>query len=127
MELAGIIPIALAALALFIIFKTVRIVPQGAEWTLENFGRYSKTLKPGLHFVIPIYQGVSNKMDMRERVIDIPSQDVITRDNVMVTADAVVFIQVMDVEMATYEVANLENAIQNLCLTRYMGHESHTD
>jgi len=117
MELAGIIPIALAALALFIIFKTVRIVPQGAEWTLENFGRYSKTLKPGLHFVIPIYQGVSNKMDMRERVIDIPSQDVITRDNVMVTADAVVFIQVMDVEMATYEVANLENAIQNLCLT----------
>ena len=97
--------------------KTIRIVPQGSEWTLENFGRYQKTLTPGLEFVIPIYQNVSNKVDMRERVIDIPSQDVITKDNVMVTADAVVFIQVIDAQMATYEVASLENAIQNLCLT----------
>jgi len=80
--------------------KTVRIVPQGMEWTLENFGRYQKTLKPGLAFVIPFYQRISNKMDMRERVIDIPSQDVITKDNVMVTADAVVFIQVIDARMA---------------------------
>ena len=117
MELAQMIPIALVVVGLFLVFKTVRIVPQGAEWTLENFGRYAKTLKPGLHFVIPIYQSISKKMDMRERVIDIPSQDVITKDNVMVTADAVVFIQVIDAQMATYEVANLENAIQNLCLT----------
>ena len=117
MELAQMIPIALVVVGLFLVFKTIRIVPQGAEWTLENFGRYAKTLKPGLHFVIPIYQSISKKMDMRERVIDIPSQDVITKDNVMVTADAVVFIQVIDAQMATYEVANLENAIQNLCLT----------
>ena len=117
MDLAQMIPIALVVVGLFLVFKTVRIVPQGAEWTLENFGRYSTTLKPGLHFVIPIYQAISNKMDMRERVIDIPSQDVITKDNVMVTADAVVFIQVIDAQMATYEVANLANAIQNLCLT----------
>ncbi len=117
MDLAQMIPIALVVVGLFLVFKTIRIVPQGAEWTLENFGRYAKTLKPGLHFVIPIYQSISNKMDMRERVIDIPSQDVITKDNVMVTADAVVFIQVIDAQMATYEVANLENAIQNLCLT----------
>ena len=117
MELAQMIPIALVVVGLFLVFKTIRIVPQGAEWTLENFGRYAKTLKPGLHFVMPIYQSISKKMDMRERVIDIPSQDVITKDNVMVTADAVVFIQVIDAQMATYEVANLENAIQNLCLT----------
>ena len=117
MDLAQMIPIALVVVGLFLVFKTIRIVPQGAEWTLENFGRYSTTLKPGLHFVIPIYQAISNKMDMRERVIDIPSQDVITKDNVMVTADAVVFIQVIDAQMATYEVANLANAIQNLCLT----------
>ena len=117
MELAQMIPIALVVVGLFLVFKTIRIVPQGAEWTLENFGRYAKTLKPGLHFVFPIYQSISKKMDMRERVIDIPSQDVITKDNVMVTADAVVFIQVIDAQMATYEVANLENAIQNLCLT----------
>ena len=117
MDFASAIPIAGVVVVLFLIFKTIRIVPQGAEWTLENFGRYAKTLKPGLHFVIPIYQSISNKMDMRERVIDIPSQDVITKDNVMVTADAVVFIQVIDAQMATYEVANLENAIQNLCLT----------
>jgi len=117
MEAASFLTIALVAVGIILIYKTVRVVPQGAEWTLENFGRYAKTLKPGLHFVIPIYQGISNKMDMRERVIDIPSQEVITRDNVMVTADAVVFIQVMDAQMATYEVAHLENAIQNLCLT----------
>lgn len=117
MDIASYIPILLVALVIFIIVKTVRIIPQGSEWTLENFGRYTKTLKPGLAFVIPFYQRVSNKMDMRERVIDIPSQEVITKDNVMVTADAVVFIQVIDARMATYEVSNLENAIQNLCLT----------
>jgi len=117
MDLGQVGAIFLAAVVIILVLKTVRIVPQGSEWTLENFGRYSKTLKPGLQLVIPIYQSISNKMDMRERVIDIPSQDVITKDNVMVTADAVVFIQVIDAQMATYEVANLENAIQNLCLT----------
>ena len=112
--LTSFIPLALGALAIFIVLKTVRIVPQGSEWTLENFGRYAKTLKPGLTFVIPFYQRISNKMDMRERVIDIPSQEVITKDNVMVTADAVVFIQVVDARMATYEVSDLENAIQSI-------------
>ena len=113
-ELIG---IALVVLVVFIVTSALKIVPQGREYTLEEFGRYSKTLKPGLAFIIPFYQRVSNKMDMRERVIDIPSQDVITKDNVMVTADAVVFIQVMDARMATYEVSSLGNAIQNLCLT----------
>ena len=117
MELGQIGTIFLDAVVSILILKTTRSIPQGSEWTLENFGPYQKPLTPGLEFVIPIYQNVSNKVDMRDRVIDIPSQDVITKDNVMVTADAVVFIQVIDAQMATYEVASLENAIQNLCLT----------
>jgi len=112
-----IIWIGLVILAVIIITNALKIVPQGREYTLEEFGRYRKTLKPGLALIIPFYQRISNRMDMRERVIDIPSQDVITKDNVMVTADAVVFIQVMDARMATYEVSSLSNAIQNLCLT----------
>jgi regulator of protease activity HflC (stomatin/prohibitin superfamily) len=87
------------------------------EYTVEQFGRYTKTLKPGLSFIIPFFEKVGYKMNMRERVIDIPSQDVITKDNAMVTADAVVFIQVVDARMAAYEVNNLDNAIKNLCLT----------
>ena len=113
----GIIGIGLLMLAVFIAVNAFKIIPQGREFTLEEFGRYRKTLKPGLAFIIPFYQRISNKVDMRERVIDIPSQDVITKDNVMVTADAVVFIQVIDARMATYEVSSLRNAIQNLCLT----------
>lgn len=109
--------IILVVLALVTVLKTIVIVPQGAEFTLERFGRYTKTLKPGLSFIIPFFDKIGIKMDMRERVIDVPSQDVITKDNVMVTADAVVFIQVIDVRRAAYEVTSLENAIQNLCLT----------
>jgi len=113
----SLIGIGLLVLGIIIAVNALTIVPQGREYTLEEFGRYRKTLKPGLALIIPFYQRISNKVDMRERVIDIPSQDVITKDNVMVTADAVVFIQVMDARMATYEVSSLENAIQNLCLT----------
>ncbi|MGB0907942.1 MAG: SPFH domain-containing protein [Maricaulaceae bacterium] len=109
--------IILVVLALITVLKTIVIVPQGAEFTLERFGRYTKTLKPGLSFIVPFFDKIGIKMDMRERVIDVPSQDVITKDNVMVTADAVVFIQVIDVRRAAYEVTSLENAIQNLCLT----------
>jgi len=109
--------IVLVALVLVTIFKAIKAVPQGMEYTIEQFGRYTKTLKPGLSFIIPFVENVGYKMNMRERVIDIPSQDVITKDNAMVTADAVVFIQVIDARMAAYEVNNLDNAIKNLCLT----------
>ena len=109
--------IGLAVLAVVFAMKSIKMVPQGMEYTVEEFGRYSRTLKPGLTFLIPIYQNIGYKMNMRERVIDIPSQDVITKDNVMVTADAVVFIQVVDPRSAAYEVNSLDNAIQNLCLT----------
>jgi regulator of protease activity HflC (stomatin/prohibitin superfamily) len=109
--------IALVAFIVFITLKSVKAVPQGMEYTVERFGRYIKTLKPGLTFIIPFVDRVGYQMNMRERVIDIPSQDVITKDNAMVTADAVVFIQVIDARQAAYEVNNLDNAIRNLCLT----------
>ena len=95
----------------------VKFVSQGMEFTVERFGRYTRTLKPGLNILVPFVDRVGYKMNMRERVIDIPSQDVITKDNAMVTADAVVFIQVIDARQAAYEVNNLDNAIKNLCLT----------
>ena len=115
MELA--LPIILAIVALVILIKTVKTVPQGMEYTIERFGRYTRTLKPGLTILVPFIDAVGYKMNMRERVIDIPSQDVITKDNAMVTADAVVFVQVIDARQAAYEVNNLDNAIKNLCLT----------
>ena len=117
MEIASYLPIILVVLAIVVIINAVKAVPQGMEYTVEQFGRYTKTLKPGLSFIVPFIEKVGYKMNMRERVIDIPSQDVITKDNAMVTADAVVFIQVVDARTAAYEVNNLDNAIKNLCLT----------
>ncbi len=111
------IPIILVALIVLVVIKGVIIVQQGMEYTVERFGRYSKTLKPGLTIIVPFFDKIGYKMNMRERVVDIPSQEVITKDNVQVTADAVVFIQVIDARQAAYEVDQLENAIQNLCLT----------
>ena len=81
MEIASYLPIILIVLAIVFIINSVKAVPQGMEYTVEQFGRYSRTLKPGLTFLIPIYEKVGYKMNMRERVIDIPSQDVITKDN----------------------------------------------
>lgn len=109
--------IALVAFIVFITTKAVKAVPQGMQYTVERFGRYTRTLQPGLTFIIPFVDRVGYQMNMRERVIDIPSQDVISKDNAMVTADAVVFIQVIDARQAAYEVNNLDNAIKNLCLT----------
>ena len=117
MEIGSYLPIVLVVLILVVILNAIKAVPQGMEYTVEQFGRYTKTLKPGLSFIIPFFEKVGYKMNMRERVIDIPSQDVITKDNAMVTADAVVFIQVVDARTAAYEVNNLDNAIKNLCLT----------
>jgi len=117
MDAGSILVIILVVFIIITILKAIVVVPQGAEFTLERFGRYTKTLKPGLSVIVPFLDSVGVKMDMRERVIDVPSQDVITKDNVMVTADAVVFIQVIDVRRAAYEVSELESSIQNLCQT----------
>ncbi|QCO67119.1 SPFH/Band 7/PHB domain protein [Luteimonas yindakuii] len=95
---------------IIVLFKTVRMVPQGYEWTVERFGKYTHTLDPGLHFLIPVVYGVGRKVNMMEQVLDVPSQDVITRDNAVVRVDGVVFFQVLDAAKAAYEVANLEIA-----------------
>ncbi len=117
MEIGQILILLLVAMIVIVVFKSIVVVRQGWEYTVERFGRYTKTLKPGLTFLVPFFDKVGHKVNMRERVIDVPSQDVITKDNAMVTADAVVFIQVTDARQAAYEVNNLDHAIQNLCLT----------
>ena len=112
---------ALALILLFagiiILFKTVRMVPQGYEWTVERFGKYTHTMGPGLHFLVPVVYGVGRKINMMEQVMDVPSQDVITKDNAVVKVDGVVYFQVLDAAKAAYEVAQLEIAIINLVMT----------
>lgn len=97
--------------------KMLRMVPQGYEWTVEKFGKYTHTLDPGLHILLPIYQRVGRKINMMEQVLEVPSQDVITKDNAVVKVDGIVFFQVLDAAKAAYEVAQLEIAILNLVMT----------
>jgi regulator of protease activity HflC (stomatin/prohibitin superfamily) len=107
----------LIALAVFTLWSTVKVVPQGFNYTVESFGRFTRTLAPGLHFLIPIMERVGNQVNMKEQVIDIPSQDVITRDNAMVRVDGVAFFQVLDAGRSAYAVDNLELATINLTMT----------
>jgi regulator of protease activity HflC (stomatin/prohibitin superfamily) len=107
----------LIAFVVITIIKGVRSVPQGYEYTVERFGRYTHTLTPGLGFIIPWIDAIGRKMNMMEQVLDVPSQDVITKDNAVVKVDGVVFFQVLDAAKAAYEVAQLELAILNLVMT----------
>ena len=100
-----------------VLIKTVRMVPQGYEWTVERFGKYTHTMSPGLHFLMPVIQSVGRKVNMMEQVLDVPSQDVITRDNAVVKVDGVIFFQVLDAAKAAYEVSNLEQATIALVMT----------
>jgi regulator of protease activity HflC (stomatin/prohibitin superfamily) len=109
--------ILFVAVSVILVFLGVKTVPQGREFTVERFGRYLRTLTPGLHLIIPLVDRVGARMNMMERVLDVPSQDVITRDNAMVTVDGVVFFQVLDAAKAAYEITNLELAILNLTMT----------
>ncbi|MGH8123394.1 MAG: SPFH domain-containing protein [Rudaea sp.] len=115
--MGGVLALILIIVILTAISKTIRIVPQGYEWTKETFGRYTSTMEPGLHILVPLYQAVGRKMNMMEQVLDVPSQDVITKDNAVVRVDGVVFYQVLDAAKAAYEVSNLNQAILNLIMT----------
>ena len=111
-----IVPI-IALLAIAVVFMGVKTVPQGSEYTVERFGKYTKTLKPGLNFIVPFVDHISNKINMREQVLDIEKQSVISKDNAVVQTDGVVFHQIVDAAKSTYEVNDLHNAMRNLCLT----------
>jgi len=105
------------ALAVVLVFMGVKSIPQGSEHTVERFGRYTRTLRPGLNIIVPIMDRVGARLNMMERVMDVPSQEVITKDNAMVTVDGVVFFQILDAAKAAYEVNQLELAILNLTMT----------
>jgi regulator of protease activity HflC (stomatin/prohibitin superfamily) len=109
--------IAIVALAIIVLFAGVKTVAQGYNWTVERFGKYTRTLQPGLTLIVPFFDRIGRKMNMMEQVIDIPQQDVISKDNATVTVDGIAFFQVFDAAKASYEVAHLDQAIVKLTMT----------
>lgn len=117
MDAFSIFTLVFVALAVVLVAMGAKVVPQGQEFTIERFGRYTRSLPPGLHMIVPVIDRVGAKMSMRETVLDIPTQEVITKDNAMVKVDGVVFYQVLHAAKAAYEVHDLERAIINLTTT----------
>jgi regulator of protease activity HflC (stomatin/prohibitin superfamily) len=113
----SVLVIAIVILAIIIVTMSVKAVPQGYEYTVERFGRYVKTLSPGLGMIFPVVDRIGAKMNMMETVLDVPQQEVITRDNALVQVDGVIFYQVLNAAAAAYEVRDLERAILNLTMT----------
>src|SRR6266403_4745805 len=109
--------ILIVFLAILTVFLGVKTVPQGYNWTVERFGRYTRMLQPGLNLVVPFVDRIGRKMNVMEQVIDVPEQEVITKDNATVTVDGIAFFQVFDAAKASYEVANLNQAIIVLTMT----------
>ncbi len=111
-----VIPV-LVVLVLLLLFSGIKTVPQGFNFTVERFGRYTRTLTPGLNLIVPFIDRIGAKMNMMEQVLDVPTQEVITRDNAIVAVDGVAFYQVLTAAQAAYQVSGLQNAILNLTMT----------
>src|ERR1044072_1140602 len=112
-----IVVIVLVIFVILVLFAGIKTVPQGYRYTIEHFGRYTRTLEPGLNLITPFIERVGARMNVMEQVLSVPTQEVITKDNASVSADAVSFYQVLNAAQAAYQVANLENAILNLTMT----------
>lgn len=109
--------VAIVFLIILVLFAGIKTVPQGYNYTIERFGRFTRTLKPGLNLIIPFFDRIGSKMNMMEQVLDVPTQEVITRDNATVAVDGVAFYQVLDAARAAYEVKGLQNALLQLTMT----------
>ena len=117
MVMFPIFAVAILVLAIFLALSAIKIVPQGYEYTVQRFGQYTRTLKPGITILTPFMETIGRRVSVMEQVLDVPRQEVITKDNVTVQVDAIVFIQVMDAAAAAYRVANLNFAIGQLTMT----------
>ncbi len=111
------VAVALLVLVAVILIRSVVIVRQGFEYTVENFGKYTRSLKPGFHILIPVFESIGAKINRKEQVLQVSSQEVITKDNAMVTVNGVLFYQIQDAVNAAYQVENLDYAIMNLVMT----------
>lgn len=109
--------VAIVILVVLVVIAGIKTVPQGSNYTVQRFGRFTRTLKPGLNLIVPFIDRIGRKMNMTEQVLDVPTQEVITRDNATVSADGITFYQIVDAPRAAYEVTGLENALLAITMT----------